>query len=82
MEIGTVLQNLPPLVLRPDHEGVHGPLDVVPRLAALQLLLLVCSRGVLGHYYTNYRHSVLMVLIAKALVGAFSVIVKSSQTFV
>jgi len=23
------LQNLPPLVLRPHHEGVHGPLDVV-----------------------------------------------------
>ena len=29
MHVREGLQNLPPLVLRPHHEGVHGPLDVV-----------------------------------------------------
>ena len=57
MHFGVFLRDLPPLHPGPDHEGVHGALDVVPRLAALQLLLLVCSRGVLGHYYTKYRQA-------------------------
>ena len=52
MHFGVFLRDLPPLHPGPDHEGVHGALDVVPRLAALQLLLLVCSKVVLLlHYY-------------------------------
>ena len=37
VEVGAGLQDLPPLVLGPDHEGVHGALDVVlvPGLAGL-----------------------------------------------
>ena len=46
MHFGVFLRDLPPLHPGPDHEGVHGALDVVPRLAALQLLLLVCNKGV------------------------------------
>ena len=82
MHFGVLLRDLPPLHPGPDHEGVHGPLDVVPRLAALQLLLLVCSRGVLGHYYTNYRHSVLMVLIAKGLLRDCEIFANLRLTFV
>ena len=44
MKVWAGLQDLPSLVLRPDHEGVHGPLDVVLPLS-LQLLSLGAERA-------------------------------------
>ena len=52
MEIGTILQNFPPLVFCPDHEGVHGPLDVGLPLALRVLPVLsgaLTWRGSRGH---------------------------------
>ena len=54
MHVGAGLENLLPLVLSPDHEGVHRPLDVLlvllpafpDHLAGLGALLVVV--GVLG----------------------------------
>ena len=50
MEIGTILQNFPPLVFCPDHEGVHGPLDVrLPLGLRVLPVLPVARRGPGGH---------------------------------
>ena len=39
VQVWTGLQDLPPFVLGPDHEGVHRPLDVVLALGGLHPLL-------------------------------------------
>jgi len=39
VQVGAGLQDLPPFVLGPDHEGVHRPLDVVLALGGLHPLL-------------------------------------------
>ena len=38
MHVRAGLEDLPPLILGPDHEGVHGPLDVRMAVTVLPTL--------------------------------------------